>query len=385
MAQAAPSFAESSGTRTLDGASVSGFGWAGASGSLGQVSARDPGKLNEDWACILNALPAGLLLLNEAGEVVFANAASEELFGRDVTGRLWRELIVKLFDPQPDDGHDISIRGGRRVSISTRPLPSGCGQLLLFSDVTETRQLQERIARRERLSDVGQMAAGLVHQIRTPVASAMLYAAQLATSTLPTEARRGFATKLLARLHELEALVRDLLVFARGGGLLKEPVPTDDLLAELPLSLSAQLEASKVSLTIENAGSSVTVRGNREALLSALQNPILNAMQAGARQVTVKASTTSSDWVDLCVFDDGAGIPADEIDRVFEAFHTTKTRGTGLGLAMVKIVAEAHGGRVWAERPHGVGTAIHLRLPREGEATSKLARLGCAPGKGAQS
>ena len=365
MAQAATRAADPNYLRTADGA---------GSPRVAVGPVQQPGlprerhsmrQLEADWVCTLNSLPAGLLLLDEAGVVSFANDSAIDFFGTSLVGRLWRDLIADLFDPRPDDGHDISVRGGRKVSVSTRPLPSGRGQLLLFTDVTETRQLQAKIATRERLSDVGQMAAGLVHQIRTPLGAATLYASQLATQTLPDELSREYAGKILNRLRELDTLVRELLVFARGGGLKRESTGVDALLEDLVASLSSQLEAAGISLHIDSSEVERSILGNREALVSALQNPIVNALQAGARAIAIQLECRDRDSLVIRIVDDGPGIPAEQVAHVFEPFYTTRCTGTGLGLAMVKLVAEAHGGRAWAELPPGGGTSICLRLPLE--------------------
>ena len=164
------------------------------------------------------------------------------MLGEPLLGELWRQVIARSFAPREDDGHEISLRDGRRLSISTRSLDAEPGQLVLLNDLTETRHLQAQLARHERLSTLGRMVASLAHQIRTPLSTAMLYASHLAEQDLPLETRQRFAGNLKERLHELEHQVRDMLVFARG------ELPLTDRLTPKALFQALQQAAQTLSL-----------------------------------------------------------------------------------------------------------------------------------------
>ncbi len=148
------------------------------------------------------------------GVVREANPAAIDLLGQPLLGMLWRHVISRCFAPREDDGHEVSLKDGRRLSIATRSLDAEPGQLVLINDLTETRHLQEQLARHERLSSLGRMVASLAHQIRTPLSAAMIYASHLTERELPVETQQRFAARLKDRLHELEHQVRDMLVFA---------------------------------------------------------------------------------------------------------------------------------------------------------------------------
>ena len=124
---------------------------------------------------LLSALPAAIIVLDGEGVIQQTNPAAEELFESALLEQSWRDVVANAFQPQWDDGHDVTLKNGRCVNISTQPLGSEPGQILLITDVTETRQLQEQIAGFKRVSAMGEMAAAMAHQIRTPLASAMLY------------------------------------------------------------------------------------------------------------------------------------------------------------------------------------------------------------------
>jgi two-component system sensor histidine kinase FlrB len=165
---------------------------------------------------LLDLLPGGVIVIDAQGIVREANPAASELLGLPLEGELWRHVIARCFAPREDDGHEISLKDGRRLSIATRSLDAEPGQLVLLNDLTETRHLQDQLARHERLSSLGRMVASLAHQIRTPLSAALLYASHLTEQELPVATQQRFAGRLKERLHELEHQVRDMLVFARG-------------------------------------------------------------------------------------------------------------------------------------------------------------------------
>ena len=201
---------------------------------------------------IFDEVPAGLIVLDGSGRVARTNRAAESLLGEALEGRLWREIIQRLFCLRPDDGHEVSLRNGRRVQISTQPLKQQQGQLIQITDLTETRRLQDQLSHMERLSALGKMAASLAHQTRTPRAAAMLYGANLANRTLSHEARASFQKKLMDRLRDLEGQVSDVLLFARNGEQqVVSVIELTDLLGDLERGAEAMMQQAGASLTIE--------------------------------------------------------------------------------------------------------------------------------------
>ncbi len=132
-------------------------------------------RVTDRLESLLKLLPAGVVVLDSRGVVTDCNPAALEFLGEPLTGLLWRDVIERCFAPRSDDGHEISLRDGRRLSIATRSFQSGGGQLLLLTDLTETRVLQRNLSRHRRLSEMGRMMSSLAHQIRTPLSAAMLY------------------------------------------------------------------------------------------------------------------------------------------------------------------------------------------------------------------
>ena len=337
-------------------------------GQLALVSAQRMQELAEKerlahrLQSLLDLLPGGVIVIDGQGVVREANPVARALLGQPLVGMLWRQVIARNFAPREDDGHEISMKDGRRLSIATRSLHGEPGQLVLLTDLTETRRLQDQLSRHERLSALGRMVASLAHQIRTPLSAALLYASHLTEQVLPAEQQQRFAGRLKERLHELENQVRDMLIFARG------ELPLPDRLA--PQALFAALRgAAEPHVTGMTVRWQCDVRAgellcNRDTLVGTLLNLIDNAIQAGGREARLKVHLYRRDnQLRLCISDNGPGMDAATLARLGEPFFTTKTTGTGLGLAVVKAVARAHQGRLLLQSRAGRGTCAILSLP----------------------
>ncbi|TDV48273.1 PAS/PAC sensor signal transduction histidine kinase [Pseudomonas graminis] len=315
---------------------------------------------------LLDLLPGGVIVIDGTGMVREANPAALDLLGEPLIGMLWRNVIARCFAPREDDGHEISLKDGRRLSIATRSLDAEPGQLVLLNDLTETRHLQSQLARHERLSSLGRMVASLAHQIRTPLSAAMIYASHLAEQALNVETQQRFAGRLKERLHELEHQVRDMLVFARGELPLTDRVTPAALVAAL--ESAAQTHVRDVAVRWQCDSPTGELLCNRDTLVGALLNLIENAVQAsagqsdGRRLIKIHAYSRGT-TLRLCISDSGSGIEPAALARIGEPFFTTKTTGTGLGLAVVTAVARAHQGRVEFRSRPGRGTCAIVSLP----------------------
>ena len=322
----------------------------------------EKGRLANRLQSLLDLLPGGVIVIDGQGRVREANPVALDLLGAPLEGALWREVIARSFSPRSDDGHEISLKDGRRVSIATRSLNIEPGQLVLLTDLTETRRLQEQLARHERLSAIGRMVASLAHQIRTPLSSALLYASHLEQGGLSAEHQQRFAGRLKDRLNELEHQVRDMLVFARGDLPLEDRLTPAELLAALRVAAETQLEGIAVRWQCDaHAGALLC---NRDTLVGALLNLIENALQAATGDTRLKIHLFSRGaLLRLSISDNGAGIDAATLARVGEPFFTTRATGTGLGLAVVNSVARAHSGALALRSRPGRGTCATLQLP----------------------
>lgn len=351
--------------RALDSSST-----ASGAGDHGDA---DPQGSGDDAAArqILDALPAGVVQIDGEGRLAVCNPAAAALLGKPRIGELWREVIERAFAPA--NGVDgLLLASGRVVSVATAPLGRGPGQIVLLKDVTETRVVQAMVQRQQRLSSLGEMVAALSHQLRTPLASSLLYLSQLEREDLTSEAKGRCISKLRACLDHLGNLSRDMLAFAGGGSLYSGDFAISDLLDDFRKLSVALLDDSRCHLEIVDDCAGVNVRGNRDAVLTVLQNLVENAIQAcnssgrdGNLRLLIRRAGEQDGiaCVELLLTDDGPGIPAELKSRVMEPFFSTKSSGTGLGLAVARAVAQAHGGVIWIESEPGVGTTVGLRIP----------------------
>jgi two-component system sensor histidine kinase FlrB len=252
----------------------------------------------------------------------------------------------------------------RWVSIGASPLDPTGGRILLISEITEARRLREQLERHKRLSAMGEMAAGLAHQLRTPLATALLYAGNLARPALAEGDRLRFAEKAQTRLRHLERMIQDMLTFVRGVPAARDLIEIPELMHELAQVIEPQMTSRGVRFDLSAECGGAVLSGNRKALAGAFVSLLENALQAcgSGGEVRLEARTEAGMAL-VCVTDSGPGMPVDVQERLFEPFFTTRTEGTGLGLAIVRSVVAAHGGDVRVESAPGRGAAFRVSLP----------------------
>ncbi len=323
-------------------------------------------RLVDRLAQVLDALPAAVVVLDGDDRVMQYNSAAREFFSSIEAGAAWNVLSQNSLENGRKDNEQV-LNSGRLVSVTECPLASEPGRILLLVDVTEVRGMQERLNRRERLSAMGEMAARLAHQIRTPLSSALLYISHLSSDKLSSDKRTHFAERARTRLLLMERQINDMLAFARGCHYSSEPVEMSGLLPELAQMLTPLLKAGSAKLKCKDlTDGHCEVGGNRDALLGAIMNLAGNAIQHGpdgvALQITLRESNRN--WIELQVCDDGPGIPEDIRERVFDPFFTTSNEGTGLGLAVAQSVVLGHQGQIRLMPSNGKGTCFTIRLPR---------------------
>ena len=318
--------------------------------------------LSERLSLLLNALPAGVVVLDCAACVSEANPAACRMFGRTIIGETWLALAqARLVATEAPDEWQLDER---RLSIVESPLDSAGGRILLIHDVTAAHALKAELERNQRLAAMGEMAASLAHQLRTPLATALLYSANLCQPDLDDAARVRFAGKTAAQLKRLERLIQEVLLFARGESIGRDTIPVWQLLADAAQTVEPLFADRKVAFRVNCTADGVVVTGSRKALAGALVNLLENALQACTAdgKVTLGASVADGLLL-LAVRDSGVGIAPEIQARVFEPFFTTRGQGTGLGLAIALGVARAHGGTIKVSSLPEDGSEFVIMLP----------------------
>jgi two-component system sensor histidine kinase FlrB len=318
---------------------------------------------------LIDVMPTGLVMLDGNGIVVKINQVAKNLLDEPILGQPWFNVITRSFNPQEDDWHEVSLKDGRRVKLEITTLGNQPGQLIMITDLTETRLLQDKLAQMQRLSSLGKMVSTLAHQIRTPLSAAILYSENLTNSSLAESAKTKFQRKLNDRLYDLEQQVNDMLLFSKSG---KEqvvaPVAVAELINDSVNAMEALLEKSNVQLKIKLSAPKLQILANKNALNGAIQNLLHNALQAmSAKEVNKPLITIQlykqANHVYLSVKDNGPGIAPQFSEKIFQPFYTSSSKGTGLGLAVVKSVVEAHQGEVKIINQVDCGAHFVIKLP----------------------
>lgn len=314
---------------------------------------------------ILQVIPTGIVVLDARGFVAQANPVALDMLGEPLLTQRWIDVIQRSFRPRSDDGLEVSLHDGRRVQLQLSALEPLPGQLIVLTDLTETRELQARVAQLQRLSALGKMMASLAHQIRTPLSGAMLYAQNLQNQKLKPEARSQFSQKLVNRLQDLEQQVNDLLLFARAGREQQvSPLSVAQLLQDVQNAVEPLLEQHHAALDLQAPQADVQLLGNHVALVGALSNLVQNALQHSQAPITLAAELAPDlSTVVIVVEDRGAGVPEHLRQQIFEPFYTTRSSGTGLGLAVVQAVVTSHQGSVRCVDALPHGARFEIRLP----------------------
>ncbi len=321
-------------------------------------------RLSNRLSRLLETLPGAFLVIDGDGVILERNNQAADLLRQPLLGCCWADVVQREFRPSRRVDGDLRLKDGRWLNLFRRPLESESGEILLLTDVTGSRRMSELLQRHERLSAIGEMTATLAHQIRTPLSSALLYLSQVASESADETNRRESAAKATQCLRDLDGLVNDMLCFAGGARVGEDCVGVLELLQSVLAAIEPQLDDSSY-VTVDMDDKALTVVGNRGALQGALLNLVNNAIDASGSSPAVELSATRvGDQIWLIVSDNGHGFSSEDRARLFEPFYTTRPQGTGLGLAVVRSVAEAHGGEVVFDTGDH-GTTFALCLPAE--------------------
>jgi two-component system sensor histidine kinase FlrB len=327
----------------------------------------DKERLGDRLSRMLEVLPGAVLVIDGAGIVREVNSKAIEWLHQPLPGCPWSDIVRREFSPGASADGALRLHDGRWLSLARRALENEPGDILLLSDVSESRRMSELLNRHERLSSMGEMTARLAHQIRTPLTTALLYASKLGD---PAGGANPAARSIAARLQEMAAMVDDMLRFAAGAQRSGESIDLVELFKAVVDEIAPRLPGA-CQLTTEIPDIGLTLTGNRDALKGALLNLVDNAAQACRDPGRIELSAcVCNDQVCMTVSDNGRGISTDARTRLFEPFFTTRPQGTGLGLAVVRSVAEAHGGQV-VFHSNALGTVFAICVPAANDARDR--------------
>ena len=318
------------------------------------------GRLLTRLASLLDALPGGVVIVDSTGKITESNPQAERLLGEPLEGEDWSAVEARGYYP---DDTTLEIHG-RRLSVEATHLGDNGETVVLLSDITRHHTVQDEASRKQRLVALGEMAARLAHQIRTPLSSTLLYLT-LMESDLPKAQRQNICSDVRSHLQHMEGLITSMLGFVKGHGKVTGHVGLEAALADAVQSCTADIENQQALVTIKSCGPAPHLEGCHDDLVAAFSNLITNALDASATQpnITISSRIRNNRLAVIQIADRGCGIPGAAVDRIFDPFFTTRAAGNGLGLAVVAGTITQHGGTIRAVNRPGGGAEFTILLP----------------------
>jgi len=333
---------------------------------------------------VVTSLPLGLITSDPAGILGMSNATALAMFQadkeavkdkpvREIPGLDWDSIIASLSGGNKvlEREMPLATPEGKHmpVSVSASEIRGEDGQFLghlfILRDVTEIKRLQMEAQKNERLTALGNLAAGVAHEIRNPLSSIKGLATYIARKVQPDGPVEEAANTMILEVNRLNRVVSELLEFARPS-VVKVAETDIDAVVTRALRLSdADLKAGGVRVDYTPNPELPTVLANGERLTQALLNLFLNAVQAMEPdgELRVRVEIRSASEFAIVVSDTGKGIPPEALVSIFTPYFTTKPSGTGLGLAIVHQIIEGHGGKISVTSEPEKGTTFTLLIP----------------------
>jgi two-component system NtrC family sensor kinase len=334
---------------------------------------------------IVESLNVGVLAVDLEGIVESWNTRMEQLFGvarQDAVGRQLRSLLPEELAAEiaaRGDAEQITGIYKQRLhhqgkaltlNVSITPLVSKSaeriGRLLLFDDVTQRERMEEQMSQTEKLTSLGLLAAGVAHEVNTPLAVISNYIQMLAKQMPDADPRQSIIEKIVKQTFRASEIVNNLLNFSRTGAGESVDIDVNRVVEETLSLVSHPLKTSQIQVVKHLGETLPAVRGSANKLQQVFLNLFLNARDAmpggGLLEVRTGAHNGS---VEIEVVDTGAGIPREHIHRIFDPFFTTKAsgRGTGLGLSVSYGIIKEHSGKIDVRSTPGKGTSFHVEFP----------------------
>ena len=339
------------------------------------------------WRAIVESAVDGIIVIDNHGRIEAFNPAAERLFGyteREVMGCNVDVLMPSPYREEHDHylsrymatgrakiigiGREVT---GRRRDGTTFPLHLSVGEVSIAGesrftgivhDLSARVQVEEQMREQAALVKLGEMAAVIAHEVKNPLAGIRGAMQVMGRRMTPGSMDQEMTIEIVKRIDSLDAMMKDMLVFAR------PPTPKLSPIEIAPLvAVTANLlreDATMRDVTVRIEGSAPLVSGDAEMLKMVFQNLLVNSVQAMNGRGSIRVEIKTVDGACHVFFGDtGPGIPSDVLAKVFTPFFTTKSRGTGLGLATAKRFIEAHDGRIAIDSPPGGGTVIEVTLP----------------------
>ncbi|MFS4460371.1 two-component system sensor histidine kinase NtrB [Bdellovibrio sp. HCB2-146] len=337
--------------------------------SVTGLKLRSAQELNQ---ILLENIPTGMVSYLESGEIVTANESAKAILSQEnLLSENWLRLFPSLQaadfkgDVKYTLGDHAIILGMTQSKVFSPELQTHL-VIALFDDLTKIRQLEYNARQNEKMAAIGGLAAGIAHEIRNPLAG-ISGSIELLSQTVNSDDDRKLMKIILREIDRLNALITEFLDYSRPETPPTDPVDLGSLLNEVldSMKLNAQVRGDVIQVREFNEG--LKILGRRDKLKQAFLNIVINSYQAmtDTTQAKIEVKTMSNEKeIELRIRDSGCGMSEQTKRKMFEPFHTTKAKGTGLGLAVTHKILEGHGAKVFVESEQGVGTEFILTFPK---------------------
>lgn len=341
-------------------------------------------KMQSATETIFDQLSSAVLAYDRDGLITAANKAFSSItgVGSEAVGQTVTSLADKIPFALPGRidsnnsliGHEqmITTPSGEKITVllGLSPLPpnAGGGAVLLAHDITEQKKLEEGNRRRERLSEMGDMAAGVAHEIRNPLNAIAIASQRLEREFKPTdmdEEFKGLTGNILEETNRLNQILTRFLDLAKSRGMEEKSICVNDAIAKGIQSISGEAGERAVEIKFHQT-EKINVRGSLERLQQLFINLLRNSLQAmpDGGEIVISLSSDAHKQVMITVIDSGTGFPPDVMPKIFQPYFTTKTDGSGLGLALAYKTITDSGGTISASNDSSTGGAkIEITLP----------------------
>jgi len=341
---------------------------------------------------VLESSPSGILTVDRMGTITAVNGEAARILGVDPAGILGerakkalrghpglRVFADLLCDPVSGTKEFVTAgRDGRQLSVEVTVSPlkddggREAGTLYFFKDQTEKKRIGEQIQRMGKLAAVGQLAAGISHEIRNPMMGIAATMELVSDGLEPDHPQRGLLAKSMEEIGRIDNIIGELLNLAQPREMYPEPADVNRLIADVADFLSGLCRKKRIELRLECSPQATPVSMDCKAMREVVINVALNAIQSmkEAGRLTIRTASVDGGSVRITVEDTGEGIPPEIRDRIFDPFFTTRPDGTGLGLSNCHRIVEAHEGSIFIEDGPEGGTRVQVLLPVAGSKAS---------------
>jgi PAS domain S-box-containing protein len=313
---------------------------------------------------VMYALPRWQALTRPLGEV-FPAAFVEEFYRVRQNPGIHNLYKFRLGTPAGES---------RVVNVAIAPLVtkdfSVIGRLIIMDDITERIELEAQLSQADKLSSIGLLAAGVAHEVNTPLAVISSYAQMLSKQVQGDPQKAGLLEKITRQTFRASEIVNNLLNFSRTSGTEFTAIDVNKIISDTLALLEHQFKVTRIKVQDERSTQIPLINGNAGRLQQVFLNLFLNAKDAMSNGGTLRIATMNGESVSVMVSDTGTGIAQEHIHRIYDPFFTTKTapregqpRGTGLGLSVTYGIIQEHAGKIRVESRHGEGTTFYLDFP----------------------